>query len=699
MHVHKFIALAPARCSMLTTLRQAEKLGYHLYLYHLGEAPKYVHRGHWHPNASSSTPPRSQRCPRWPATSRPAAQHAPPSAWALQNFLYMLDSNGSPSYRPNPRLACALEVMFILHQEHKMNCSTAAARHLASRRQDRCPRFLPSGNARGHLDKASAEPDMLHELVVVYTACLRRGQMQYNRTPMQLARQFHTFVFAGLLLLNTLTFQVRNEELDLDLVTAEGLSVAYTFPMPMATARDGKVALFNTSNRLDRLHLQHRKAWLEAGGKHPIPQSTSGDVVLVVAVVLPLVHHKAFPSGGKAAWTRGRTTAITSTTSPAFCPTSSAWNEELDLDLVTSDGVLMGYTFAMPMATAGDGKIALFKRPTAWTACSTARHNWRLVASIPSHRALCAPAHRQHERGLSQSCQAAGGDLAAAASAATGLHVRLVTRNCRLSLILSLAKLLDPDARALPPSRVQLCGSREADVAAGKTFRGTTYLDKGQPLPAFKAVPDGLQQHFCNPDESPAGALGAREVVQLEKAGPCVVLRVDEEEPGIKRNRHPTAMRVADMAVGPSVPWMQQALASSSSQQEAVVGLQAGQPVRTDMQQRFGIVWRSRQGKRSAGGADQLLAKVDRLCVIDSKLVKTSPGSWHEAGADGGQRAAALEALVAAVLRVVLAGQAGLPPGLRLLEAEAQHPSAAAAAGSTFGRRLASVGGRMAGPI
>eukprot|EP00879_Flechtneria_rotunda_P001354 GHRR01001504.1.p1 GENE.GHRR01001504.1~~GHRR01001504.1.p1 ORF type:complete len:374 (+),score=124.68 GHRR01001504.1:84-1124(+) len=49
-----------------------------------------------------------------------------------ENFLYMLDANGSPTYRPNPRLARALEIMFILHQEHEMNCSTAAARHLAS---------------------------------------------------------------------------------------------------------------------------------------------------------------------------------------------------------------------------------------------------------------------------------------------------------------------------------------------------------------------------------------------------------------------------------------------------------------------------------------------------------------------------------------------------------------------------------------
>ena len=34
--------------------------------------------------------------------------------------------------RPNPKLARAMEIMFILHAEHEMNCSTAAARHLAS---------------------------------------------------------------------------------------------------------------------------------------------------------------------------------------------------------------------------------------------------------------------------------------------------------------------------------------------------------------------------------------------------------------------------------------------------------------------------------------------------------------------------------------------------------------------------------------
>ncbi|GER49559.1 citrate synthase [Striga asiatica] len=49
-----------------------------------------------------------------------------------ENFLYMLDSLGNRSYKPNPRLARALDILFVLHAEHEMNCSTAAARHLAS---------------------------------------------------------------------------------------------------------------------------------------------------------------------------------------------------------------------------------------------------------------------------------------------------------------------------------------------------------------------------------------------------------------------------------------------------------------------------------------------------------------------------------------------------------------------------------------
>eukprot|EP00455_Lapot_gusevi_P025574 TRINITY_DN2696_c0_g1_i1.p2 TRINITY_DN2696_c0_g1~~TRINITY_DN2696_c0_g1_i1.p2 ORF type:complete len:485 (+),score=196.06 TRINITY_DN2696_c0_g1_i1:57-1511(+) len=49
-----------------------------------------------------------------------------------ENFLYMLDRLSNPSYTPHPRLARALDILFILHADHEMNCSTAAMRHLAS---------------------------------------------------------------------------------------------------------------------------------------------------------------------------------------------------------------------------------------------------------------------------------------------------------------------------------------------------------------------------------------------------------------------------------------------------------------------------------------------------------------------------------------------------------------------------------------
>merc|ERR1711897_77639 len=49
-----------------------------------------------------------------------------------ENFMYMLDGGVNNRHRPNKRLARALDVMFILHAEHEMNCSTAAARHLTS---------------------------------------------------------------------------------------------------------------------------------------------------------------------------------------------------------------------------------------------------------------------------------------------------------------------------------------------------------------------------------------------------------------------------------------------------------------------------------------------------------------------------------------------------------------------------------------
>lgn len=49
-----------------------------------------------------------------------------------ENFLYMLDAGLDARHRPHPKLAKALDVMFLLHAEHEMNCSTAACRHLAS---------------------------------------------------------------------------------------------------------------------------------------------------------------------------------------------------------------------------------------------------------------------------------------------------------------------------------------------------------------------------------------------------------------------------------------------------------------------------------------------------------------------------------------------------------------------------------------
>jgi citrate synthase len=49
-----------------------------------------------------------------------------------ENFLYMLDKLSEKDYRPHPVLVRALDILFILHADHEMNCSTAAMRHLAS---------------------------------------------------------------------------------------------------------------------------------------------------------------------------------------------------------------------------------------------------------------------------------------------------------------------------------------------------------------------------------------------------------------------------------------------------------------------------------------------------------------------------------------------------------------------------------------
>jgi len=53
-----------------------------------------------------------------------------------ENFLYMLDHLAEVNYKPHPKLVRALDVLFILHADHEMNCSTAAMRHIASSSAD-----------------------------------------------------------------------------------------------------------------------------------------------------------------------------------------------------------------------------------------------------------------------------------------------------------------------------------------------------------------------------------------------------------------------------------------------------------------------------------------------------------------------------------------------------------------------------------
>lgn len=50
-----------------------------------------------------------------------------------ENMLYMMDHmNEDPSYRPDPRLSKALDILFLLHADHEMNCSTATMTHVGS---------------------------------------------------------------------------------------------------------------------------------------------------------------------------------------------------------------------------------------------------------------------------------------------------------------------------------------------------------------------------------------------------------------------------------------------------------------------------------------------------------------------------------------------------------------------------------------
>lgn len=50
----------------------------------------------------------------------------------VENFLHMLDYLNDKDYKPHPVLVRALDILFILHAEHELNCSTSAVRHLSS---------------------------------------------------------------------------------------------------------------------------------------------------------------------------------------------------------------------------------------------------------------------------------------------------------------------------------------------------------------------------------------------------------------------------------------------------------------------------------------------------------------------------------------------------------------------------------------
>ncbi|MCW3017191.1 MAG: citrate synthase, partial [Solirubrobacterales bacterium] len=53
-----------------------------------------------------------------------------------ENFLGMLYKMTELKYEPDPRLARALDILFILHADHEQNCSTSAVRAVGSSRVD-----------------------------------------------------------------------------------------------------------------------------------------------------------------------------------------------------------------------------------------------------------------------------------------------------------------------------------------------------------------------------------------------------------------------------------------------------------------------------------------------------------------------------------------------------------------------------------
>ena len=44
--------------------------------------------------------------------------------------------SGTNKYFNHPKIVRAIEILFVLHAEHELNCSTAAIRHMASSQAD-----------------------------------------------------------------------------------------------------------------------------------------------------------------------------------------------------------------------------------------------------------------------------------------------------------------------------------------------------------------------------------------------------------------------------------------------------------------------------------------------------------------------------------------------------------------------------------
>jgi len=55
----------------------------------------------------------------------------------VENFLYMMDKSPQDgNFKSHPKIVKAIEILFILHAEHELNCSTAAIRHMTSSQTD-----------------------------------------------------------------------------------------------------------------------------------------------------------------------------------------------------------------------------------------------------------------------------------------------------------------------------------------------------------------------------------------------------------------------------------------------------------------------------------------------------------------------------------------------------------------------------------